>query len=103
MKTKNSLFISGSKVKRMTSYMKKKMKRRNAIEPIIGHMKSDGRLGRNYLKGKEGDQMNCILAAIGHNFRKIRKYIRSFLYQIYIFCSIQQQKKILNIFSYKAI
>jgi IS5 family transposase len=35
------------------------MKRRTAIEPVIGHMKNDGHLGRNYLKGKVGDMTNA--------------------------------------------
>ena len=39
----------------------KKLKRRNAIEPVIGHLKSDGRLSRNFLKGTEGDAINAIL------------------------------------------
>jgi IS5 family transposase len=41
------------------------------IEPMIGHMKTDGRLGINYLKGIEGDKINAILCGIGHNFRLI--------------------------------
>jgi len=56
---------------------KKRMKRRNAIEPIIGHMKSGHRLGRNYLRGILGDIHNVILAACGFN---IRKLLRAFLY-----------------------
>lgn len=56
---------------------KKRMKRRNAIEPIIGHLKSDHRLRRNYLKGLMGDERNVILSACGFN---IRKLLRAFLY-----------------------
>ena len=56
---------------------KKRMKRRNAIEPIIGHMKSDHRLSRNYLRGILGDVCNVILAACGFNMRKL---LRAFLY-----------------------
>ncbi|WP_301181184.1 hypothetical protein [Pseudoalteromonas sp. GCY] len=41
----------------MTPSIKKKLKRRNAIEPIIGHMKQDGHLGLNRLKGKLGDKL----------------------------------------------
>jgi IS5 family transposase len=55
---------------------KKRMKRRNAIEPIIGHMKSDHRLSRNYLRGILGDVCNVILAACGFNMRKL---LRAFL------------------------
>lgn len=46
-------------------------KRRSAIEPVIGHVKSDHRMDRNYLKGKEGDTINAILAACGFNIRKL--------------------------------
>lgn len=49
----------------------RKLKRRNAIEPVIGHMKNDGRLGRNFLKGIAGDAMNALLCGAGHNLRKI--------------------------------
>jgi len=51
-------------------------KRRNAIEPVIGHTKNDHRMDRNYLKGPEGDKINAILAGCGFN---IRKLLRAFL------------------------
>jgi IS5 family transposase len=51
--------------------LKQLLKRRSSIEPTIGHLKSDNRLGRNHLKGKEGDRINAILAAAGYNFRKL--------------------------------
>ena len=44
----------------------------SAIEPVIGHLKSDGLLGRNFLLGTEGDATNVILAAAGHNLRLLR-------------------------------
>ena len=47
------------------------LKRRSAIEPIFGHLKSDNRLERNLLKGKEGDHINAVLAACGLNLRKL--------------------------------
>ena len=56
------------------------IRRRSAIEPVIGHMKSDGRLGRNYLIGKEGDRINAILCGVGHN---IRKLLRAFLWFLF--------------------
>jgi IS5 family transposase len=55
-------------------------KRRSAIEPVIGHMKQDNRMDRNYLKGTDGDKMNAILAACGFNFRKL---LRAFLWLIF--------------------
>ena len=53
--------------------------RRPAIEPMIGHMKSDNRMERNYLKGKQGDKINAILAAAGYNMRKL---LRAFFFAI---------------------
>ncbi len=50
-------------------------KRRNAIEPVIGHMKNDNRMDRNYLSGTDGDKMNAILAACGFNLRKLLRAI----------------------------
>ncbi len=47
------------------------LRRRSAIEPSIGHMKSDNRLDRNQLTGEEGDRINALLAAVGYNFRKL--------------------------------
>jgi IS5 family transposase len=49
--------------------IKRELRRRNAIEPIIGHTKSDGLLERNHLAGATGDAINAILVAAGHNLR----------------------------------
>ncbi len=62
------VFLSGQR-KGVTPEIKKQIKRRSAIEPHIGHMKNDGKLGRNYLKGLLGDKLNAILCGIGHNLR----------------------------------
>lgn len=51
--------------------LRKRKKRRSAVEPKIGHMKSDNRMDRNFLKGKEGDRINAMLAGIGANIRKL--------------------------------
>lgn len=51
--------------------IRKRKKRRSAVEPKIGHMKSDNRMGRNFLKGTEGDRINAMLAGIGANLRKL--------------------------------
>ena len=45
---------------------------------MIGHLKSDGRLARNFLKGVEGDAMNALLCGAGHNIRKILRKLRLF-------------------------
>jgi len=50
--------------------MRKRFRRRAAIEPVIGHLKSDFRLARNYLKGSAGDSLNLLLAATAFNVRK---------------------------------
>jgi IS5 family transposase len=57
------------------------VRRRSAIEPVIGHMKNDGRLGRNFLRGKEGDRFNAILCAIGQNLRLLLRFIVDFFCQ----------------------
>ena len=78
--TSVKVWIAGAK-RGVTDKIKSKLKRRNAIEPVIGHMKSDGRLGRNFLKGQIGDEMNAILCAAGHNLRKILNKLRLFYAQ----------------------
>ena len=56
-----------------------KFRRRAAIEPIIGHLKHDHRMNRNFLKGKYGDFVNCVLAAAGFNLKKMLRKIASSL------------------------
>ena len=58
-------------MKRKTRAVKKWFKRRAAIEPIIGHVKSDHRMSKNYLKGVVGDQINALLCGCGFNMRKL--------------------------------
>jgi IS5 family transposase len=72
---KMQIFISGQK-KDMTKALKKELKRRSAIEPHIGHMKSEGKLRRNFLKHEIGCKLNAILCAIGHNLRFMMRFIR---------------------------
>jgi IS5 family transposase len=60
----------------VTRSIRRELKRRNAIEPIIGHMKNDGLLHRNYLKGTDGDAINVILCGAGQNLRLILRYLR---------------------------
>ena len=63
--------VGTRKIKNMTRTFRKWLKRRNAIEPIFGHLKSDNRMSRNYLKGHEGDQINALLSGCGFNMRKL--------------------------------
>ena len=69
------VFISGQK-RGVFGVIKRELRRRSAIEPIIGHLKAEGHLGRCYLKGRAGDAANVILSAIGHNFRRILAWLR---------------------------
>ena len=57
------------------------IKRRSAIEPTIGHMKTDGRLGRNWLKGALGDALHAVLCGAGHNVRLLLRALRRFCAQ----------------------
>ena len=54
---------------------RKRCQRRAAIEPIIGHLKSDYRLSRNYLKGIKGDEINLLMAACAWNLNKWMKAV----------------------------
>jgi IS5 family transposase len=59
------------KMKNKANSLIKWLKRRSAIEPIFGHYKSGNGLERNFLKGKDGDHINAVLAACGFNMRKL--------------------------------
>lgn len=58
-------------IKRATRAVRKWFKRRAAIEPVFGHLKSDNRMSKNYLKGTHGDEINVFLCACGFNLRKL--------------------------------
>ena len=73
------MYISGQKRGIKTQRLKRSLKRRQAIEPVIGHLKSDGLLNRNHLKGTQGDQLNVLLSCAGHNLRLILRQLRFFL------------------------
>ena len=66
-------------MKRKTRAVRRWFKRRAAIEPVFGHLKSDNRMSKNYLKGENGDQINALLCACGFNLRKL---LAVFLYLI---------------------
>ena len=69
------VFRSGQK-RGVHGQIKRELRRKSAIEPVIGHLKEDSHLGRNFLKGRHGDQANAVLSAIGYNFRLILKWLR---------------------------
>jgi transposase, IS5 family len=73
-----SVFISGQK-RGVFGVIKRELRRRSAIEPLIGHMKEEGHLGRCYLKGHAGDAANAILTAAGYNFRRNLAWLRILL------------------------
>lgn len=68
------IFISGQK-RGVFGVIKRELRRRAAI----GHLKTDGHLGRCYLKGRAGDAASVILSAVGHNFRRILAWLRELL------------------------
>ena len=72
---KFKVYRSGQK-RGLTPTIKKELRRRSAIEAVIGHIKTDGRLDRNFLKGRDGDRINAILAGAGYNFRLVLKWFR---------------------------
>ena len=73
---RNGEFYFGTSVEISIGIDKRELRRRSAIEPMIGHAKNDGRLGRNYLLGHDGDRINALLAAAGHNLRLILRKLR---------------------------
>jgi len=92
------IFIPGGPKKNATAYEKRKMRenfrRRAAIEPVIGHIKNDFRMSRNYLKGVPGDVFNAFMAGAAFNFRKwvrIWAHFFIFLYFFHLEVSSQQQ------------
>ena len=56
--------------------------KRAGIEPTIGHLKSDYRLGRNFYKGLLGDAINVMLAAAAYNFKRAMKVLMWLLEKI---------------------
>ena len=81
------VFKSGQK-RGVHGQIKKELRRRSAIEAVIGHCKTDGHLGRNFLKGCAaaaeglGDQINAVMSAVGYNLRLILNWLRKVLRKI---------------------
>jgi len=67
------VFISGTK--RLPMTLKKLLRARSGIEPIIGHLKEDHGLARNYLLGEVGDKINAVLTGCAFNLRKIMRLL----------------------------
>ena len=90
------VFLSGQK-RGVFGVIKRELRRRSAIEAVIGHMKTDGHLDRNFLKGRDGDHANAVLSAVGYNFRLVLNWLRILLRQILaVFRAIHAPKAGLN-------
>lgn len=77
-------FNNKTQTKYKQNKMKKQFGRRAAIEPVIGHLKSDDKMNRNYYKGITGDAIKVMLLAAAFNFKRmIRKWKSSFYYFFY--------------------
>lgn len=76
------------KFKTLTAQERKLLKRRQAIEPIIGHLKSDHRMDRCHLKGEQGDRLHAVLCAAGYNIKWLLRMIvkkgAAFLRSLYL-------------------
>ena len=68
------VWITGQ-VRRVTATIRREMKRRAAVEPVIGHLKAEHRMGRNFLAHSAGDAANAVLAAAGYNFRRLLAWL----------------------------
>jgi len=77
-KHKLKVFTSGQK-RGVTDSIRKALRRRAAVEPVIGHLKAEHRMGRNYLARRTGDAINAVLAAVGYNFSLLLKWLRLLL------------------------
>jgi transposase, IS5 family len=83
------IYTAGQK-RRMTEQIKRQMRRRSAVEPVIGHLKAEHRMGRNYLAGRAGDAANAVLAAAGYNFRRLLAWLKLLLCLVW---ALSQLKK----------
>ena len=77
------VFLSGQK-RGVFGAIKRELRRRSAIEAVIGHMKTEGHMGRNFPKGRSGDQANAVLTAVGYNFRLVLRWLRALFPKILV-------------------
>jgi transposase, IS5 family len=68
------VYVAGQK-RGLTAAIKRAFRRRSAVEPTIGHLKNEHRMGRNHLAGRAGDAANAVLAAAGYNFRLLLRWL----------------------------
>jgi IS5 family transposase len=74
--------------RRVTEQIKREMRRRAAVEPVIGHLKNEHRMDRNYLHHRHGDANNAILAAVGYNFSLLLWWLSLLLRLIFAACFV---------------
>lgn len=92
----NGKTVSGYRQRKL----RQQFKRRAAIEPVIGHLKADHRLGRNFYKGIAGDSINVLLAAAAFNFKRlINNYKKLLSHILRIFFTTNYPAKI-KLFAY---
>lgn len=72
------VYTSGQK-RGVTPAIKRELRRRSAVEPVIGHLKAEHRMDRNHLAHRTGDAANALLAAVGYNFRLLLVWLRLLL------------------------
>ena len=68
------VYVAGQK-RGLTRDIKRAFRRRPAIEPVIGHVKAEHRMGRNHLAGSQGDVINAVSAAVGYNFGLLLRWL----------------------------
>ena len=73
-----AVFVAGRR-RGITPTIRRELRRRSAIEAMIGHMKLDGRLARNHLRGAVGDAIHALLCGAGHNLRLILRHLARLL------------------------
>jgi transposase, IS5 family len=86
------IYTAGQK-RRVTPQIKREMRRRAAIEPVIGHLKAEHRMDRNHLAHASGDAVNAILAAAGYNFSLLLTWLRLLLFRLLILLSEPAQPR----------
>jgi IS5 family transposase len=68
------VYVAGQK-RGLSPAIKRAFRRRSAVEPVIGHLKNEHRMGRNHLAHSAGDAINAVLAAAGYNFRLLLRWL----------------------------
>jgi transposase, IS5 family len=79
---KMKVYVSGQR-RGVTEAIRRDLRRRSAVEPVIGHAKGEHRMGRNFLKGTHGDAANAVLTAAGYNFRRLLAWF-AILWRVFV-------------------